>query len=91
LREQQVEAKQLLEAVQNALEQDGAALLSKEEQGKIISAMEALRDILQTTDHLALKRATTNLNDATVAFAQARMDSNVAHALSGRKLSELES
>ncbi len=91
LREQLVEAKQLLEAVENALQQDGEALLSKEEQVKINNAMAALRDILQTTDHLALKRATTSLNDATVAFAQARMDSNVAHALSGRKLSELES
>ncbi len=91
LREQQVEAKQLLEAVQNALQQDGAALLGKEEQERIAGSMAALRETLQATDHLALKRAIANLNEATVAFAQARMDSNVAHALSGRKLSELES
>ena len=91
LREQQVEANQLLEAVHNALQQDGAALLSKEEQALIAGNMAALRATLQTTDHLALKRAVSNLNEATVAFAQARMDNNVAHALSGRKLSELES
>jgi molecular chaperone HscA len=91
LREQQVEANQLLEAVQNALQQDGEALLSKEEQARIADSMAALRTTLQSTDHLALKRAISQLNDATVAFAQARMDSNVAHALAGRKLSELES
>ncbi len=91
LREQQVEANQLLEAVQNALQQDGDALLSKEEQARITDSMAALRVTLQTTDHQALKRAISQLNEATVAFAQARMDSNVAHALAGRKLSELES
>lgn len=90
LREQQVEANQLLEAVQNALQQDGEALLSKEEQEKIAASMVVLRETLQSTDHLALKRAISQLNEATVAFAQARMDSNVAHALAGRKLSELE-
>ncbi|HEY6093570.1 MAG TPA: Fe-S protein assembly chaperone HscA [Gallionellaceae bacterium] len=90
LREQQVEANQLLEAVQNALQQDGA-LLGQEDQARIAASMAALRDTLQTTDQQALKRAISQLNEATVTFAQARMDKSVAHALSGRKLSELES
>ncbi|MFA5825079.1 MAG: Fe-S protein assembly chaperone HscA [Gallionellaceae bacterium] len=90
LREQQVEAKQLLEAVENALQQDGNALLNKEELTRIQSSMEALRATMQSTDHLAIKRAAGQLNDATVAFAQARMDKSVSHALTGHKISELD-
>ena len=52
--------------------------------------MGALRDTLQLTDHLAIKRAATALNDATVGFAQRRMDRSVAHVLAGRNISDLE-
>ncbi len=90
LREQQVEAGQLLEAVQNALEQDGAALLDQTGQARIRAGMDGLRALLQTADHLAIKRAITQLNDATMAFAQARMDKSVSRALGGRKLTDLE-
>ncbi|MBI5659225.1 MAG: Fe-S protein assembly chaperone HscA [Nitrosomonadales bacterium] len=90
LREHQVEANQLLEAVQNALEQDGAALLDDIGQARIRDGMDGLRAMLQTADHPAIKRAITQLNDATVAFAQARMDKSVSRALGGRKLTDLE-
>ncbi len=89
LREQQTEANQLLEAVQHALEQDGDLLQPSERTG-IETRMVELRDALQLTDHLALKRAITALNDATVRFAQARMDKSVGHALAGRNISDLE-
>jgi len=90
LREHQVEAKQLLEAVQNALEQDGADLLDQAAQARIRGSMDELRTVLQTDDHLAIKRAITQLNDVTVAFAQARMDKSVSRALGGRKLTDME-
>jgi molecular chaperone HscA len=90
LREQQVEANQLLEAVNNALGQDGNVLLNAEQQARIAACIQALRVTLQDTDHLAIKRATEQLNDATVAFAQARMDKSVSHALTGHKISELD-
>ena len=88
LREQQTEAGQLLEAVQHALEQDGG-LLDQAERTRIEARMGALRDTLQLTDHLAIKRAATALNDATVSFAQARMDKSVAHVLTGKNIAEL--
>ncbi|MDO8312334.1 MAG: Fe-S protein assembly chaperone HscA [Sideroxyarcus sp.] len=90
LREQQIEAQQLLEAVENALVQDGAALLDVATQAQIRSSMDALRSVLQAGDHLAIKRGVEALNQATVGFAQARMDQSVAHALKGHNLSELE-
>ena len=90
LREQQVEAEQLIEAVENALAQNGAELLTQAEQAHIRTSMDELRAVLQTADHLAIKRAISGLNDATQAFAQARMDKSVSHALGGRKLTDLE-
>jgi molecular chaperone HscA len=90
LREQQVEAKQLLEAVTNAMEQDAETLLGNEEQARIREAMEALNGTLHSDDHLELKRAVGQLNDATVAFAQARMDKSVSRALTGQNISELD-
>lgn len=90
LREQQTEAAQLLEAVDNALQLDGDALLDADAQARIRSSMEALRGVVSGSDNLAIKRAVEALNQATVIFAQARMDRSVAHALKGHKLSELE-
>ena len=90
LREQQIEAQQLLEAVENALVQDGATLLDAATQARIRSSMDALHGVLQGGDHLVIKRAVETLNQITVGFAQARMDQSVAHALKGHNLSELE-
>ena len=89
LREQQVEANQLLEAVHNALAQD-AALLDKEAQANIRAGMEMLRNVMQeSADHNLIKQAITQLNELTIPFAQARMDKNVSRALGGKKLIDL--
>jgi molecular chaperone HscA len=90
LREQQIEARQLLEAVQNALDQNGADLLDEAEQARIMGCMATTRELLEGNDHLAIKRAVHLLNEATVVFAQRRMDKSVSHALTGHNISELE-
>ena len=90
LREQQVESEQLIEAVENALSQDGDDLLSPAEHTRIRASMDKLLALLQTPDHLAIKRGITGLNEATATFAQTRMDKSVAMALGGRKLTDLE-
>ena len=90
LREQQVEARQLLEAVRHALDEDGAELLDEAGRARIESGMQALSATIQSDDHLAIKRAITSLNDITVPFAQKRMDKSVARALGGKRLSDLE-
>ncbi|HLP97008.1 MAG TPA: Fe-S protein assembly chaperone HscA [Sideroxyarcus sp.] len=90
LREQQTEAAQLLEAVDNALQQDGDALLDAAAQARIRASMDALRTVISGSDHQAIKRAVEALNLATTEFAQRRMDQSVKHALAGHKLSELE-
>ncbi len=91
LREQQVEARQLLEAVDNALQQDGAALLDAAAQAVIRSKMDALHGLLDSNDNLAIKRAVEALNQVTTEFAQRRMDQSVQRALAGQNISALES
>jgi molecular chaperone HscA len=90
LREQQTEAAQILEAVENAMQQDGDALLDAASQARIRSSMDALRAVLSGNDHQAIKRAVEALNLATTEFAQRRMDQSVKSALTGHKLSDLE-
>jgi len=89
LREQQTEARQLLEAVDNALAQDGT-LLDEPARRQIRACMDDLRSVVEGSDHSAIKRGIEALNQATVSFAQQRMDRSVAHALKGHKMSELE-
>jgi molecular chaperone HscA len=89
LRELQTEANQLVDAVQNALVQDGD-LLAETQRAEIAAQLENLQYSLQDSDAQVLKRAITALNDATVNFAQARMDKSVASALSGKKISDLD-
>ncbi len=90
LRELQTEAAQLLEAVGNALQQDGDTLLDAVSQSLIRSSMDGLRAVLEDDDQQAIKRAVEALNLASTEFAQRRMDQSVKSALTGHKLSDLE-
>ena len=88
LREAQVDAEQLLEAVSAALKQDGA-LLNAGELADIEAHMQQVRATMQ--DGGALKTAVEALNKATENFAARRMDQSVRTALKGHRLEELES
>ncbi|MDV7210740.1 Fe-S protein assembly chaperone HscA [Azotobacter beijerinckii] len=90
LRELQVEAQRLLEAVQAALEVDGEALLSSEERVAIEAQMQALRDALVASDGTVIELHTRRLAQLTDAFAARRMDASVRAALAGRRLNEIE-
>jgi molecular chaperone HscA len=89
LREQETEANQLLEAVGHAIAQDGDLLASSQRE-HIETEMSLLRGALESASHAGIKRAISALNEATVSFAQARMDKSVMRALSGMKISDLE-
>ncbi len=89
LREQQVEGQQLLEAVGNALDENGA-LLNAAERAAIEQCMADLRAILQQGDAQQVRRGIETLNQATTEFAQRRMDISVNRALAGRTLDSIE-
>ncbi|GAA0747243.1 Fe-S protein assembly chaperone HscA [Ideonella azotifigens] len=100
LREAELDARRLLDAVDSALAADQALLLPRE-QFLILRAMQDVADLLEqcasdegtgATAHQqlrqALRDATEGLNAATTPFAARRMDLRVREALSGRSLDQ---
>ena len=90
LREQQVEAERLIEAVQGALEVDGDRLLSAGERLAIEAQVEALREQAAGSDVASIEQQIKRLSHITDAFAARRLDSTVKAALAGRNLNEIE-
>lgn len=88
LREQQVDARQLVESVQAALAADGD-LLSTEERARVDAALADAAGAQLLEDADAVRARVQALSDATDEFAARRMDRNIRAALSGRKLDEL--
>jgi molecular chaperone HscA len=89
LQEQIVEARRVLEAIESAFEKDGA-LLSADERASIEAAMARLRELMEGSDHHAIKRGTDELSRASDEFAARRMDKSIRVALTGRKINEIE-
>ncbi|GGU70326.1 chaperone protein HscA [Pseudomonas laurentiana] len=90
LREHQVDAQRLIEAVQGALDVDGDRLLDAEERLAIEQQMQDLRELMTGTDGAAIEQQTKRLSQVTDAFAARRLDSTVKAALAGRNLNEIE-
>ncbi|MHB1358037.1 MAG: Fe-S protein assembly chaperone HscA [Rhodocyclaceae bacterium] len=89
LREAQVEAQRLVEAVQSALKDD-AHLLSMLERAHIDSCLTKLQSVLIGDDRRAIDAAMDALSKGTAEFAARRMNQGVRRALAGRKVNELE-
>src|SRR5690606_13840286 len=89
LREQQVEGRRLLEAVESAVAADGEALLSEEERLAIEAQMQSLRELLEGQDAAAIEQQTRRLTQITDAFAARRLDASVKAARAGRNLQDL--
>ncbi|WP_033533991.1 Fe-S protein assembly chaperone HscA [Bordetella trematum] len=88
LREQQVEARQLVESVTAALAADGD-LLQADERARIDAALQTASDAREASDVDAVRQAVQALSDVTEDFAARRMDRNIRRALAGRTLDEL--
>ncbi|MDR2000349.1 MAG: Fe-S protein assembly chaperone HscA [Zoogloeaceae bacterium] len=88
LREAQVEAQRLIEAVQSALRED-AQLLSAPEHTHIDSCVAGLQAVMMGDDRRAIDNAMAALSKGTAEFAARRMNRSVQRALSGKKVSEL--
>ncbi len=90
LREQQVEADRVLEALAAAIAADGEALLSKEEFARIDQAAAALGQARNGNDGRAIKKAIEQVDAATAEFAARRMNAGVRRVLAGQKLDDIE-
>ena len=87
LREEQVEAKRLLESTASALTQDGD-LLSPEEQSEIDRLARAVGSAINGTDADMIHKAVEALSKGTEAFAERRMDRFIRAALAGRSVND---
>jgi molecular chaperone HscA len=90
LREAQIDAERLLEAIAEALRQDGDALLALDERAAIVAEMGKLRALAAGNDSQAIYAATEALNRATETFAARRMDASVREAFAGQDLNSLK-
>lgn len=88
LREEQVQAGQLIESIAAALEQD-VNLLTEQEKSAIEAQMLATKTALESADIDALRQATKALSACTDDFAAKRMDRSIRQALTGRTLDEI--
>lgn len=90
LREQQVDAWRLLEAVDSALTTDGKRLLNADERESIEAAMLRLRAAVDEQDAGVIEQRIKHLSQVTDAFAARRMDDSIQKALAGKNLDEIE-
>ena len=88
LREQQVEAARVLEAVSRALQAD-AHLLNDTERLAIEQALTDLATVQQGEDTAAIKAAIEHTNHLTDDFAARRMDQSIRSALTGHNVDEV--
>ena len=89
LREQQVEADSVINALRAAIQADGHYLLKHQEFLKINAALNDLLKIKEGTDVKAIKKAIEHLDNLTQSYAERRMDSAIHRAVKGQHVDEL--
>ena len=87
LREQQVEAKRVLEALEAALADDGH-LLNESERKVVDDVANHLSELCKGTDQRAIKDAIAEVDKAAAEFVARRMDGNIKKALAGHNVNE---
>ncbi|BDW10795.1 chaperone protein HscA [Polynucleobacter sp. SHI8] len=90
LREEQVEAMRLIDAVNNSLATD-ANLLSPQEQADIQKELNQLRQLSANSNDVdELRKGISALSEVTEEFAARRMNANIRRALTGKNLNDIE-
>ncbi|HHH44718.1 MAG TPA: Fe-S protein assembly chaperone HscA [Gammaproteobacteria bacterium] len=90
LREQQVEADRVLEALQAAMQQDADSFLNSEERGAIEQAAAELAELRDGDDHRAIKNAIERLESVSAAYVDRRMNANIRKAMAGHAVDEFK-
>ena len=91
LREQQVEAERVLEALDAALAVDGDQLLSAQEKDKILVARQDLLDMKSGSDKERIKQLIKELEVTCEDYVARRMNSNIKGAMQGHSIEEYAS
>ncbi|VAW54273.1 Chaperone protein HscA [hydrothermal vent metagenome] len=91
LREQQVEANRVLEALDSAIATDGDELLSEQERKDISIARQALVDVKSDTDKGKIEQAIKQVEKSCENYVARRMNSNIKIAMQGHSIEEYAS
>lgn len=90
LREEQVEAKRVVEALNSALAEDAEKLLSVDEANEIRQMIGELEQLAQGTEQRAIKLKIDAVDKLSAEFAQRRMDASINKALTGHSVDDIE-
>ena len=91
LREQQVEADRVIEALDSAIASDGDQLLSEDERAQINNAREVLVETKSGSDVDAIEQAIKQLEAACEVYVARRMNTNIKTAMQGHSIDEYAS
>ena len=89
LKEQQVEAWRVIEAIDSALLADGEDLLSQTEIERIMQYRNKLETSIETASNEALKQMIKALEDVSEFYVAKRMNTSVKQALAGKQIDEV--
>ena len=90
LKEQQVEAKRVIEAIDAALSSDGEQLLSTDEQALIVKQRDLLAAAPDSAGIGDLKRMIKAVEDASENYVARRMNYSVQQVLTGKQIDEVD-
>jgi molecular chaperone HscA len=90
LREKQVEANRVVEALMSALAEDGQTLLTGQEYTDIQQAIDELAEIAKYENQRAIKLKIDAVDKISAQFAQRRMDASINQALAGQRVDEIK-
>jgi molecular chaperone HscA len=91
LREEQVDADRVLEALSAALVVDGDRLLDAAERGTIDAAARQLEELRRGQDYRAIKQAIRAVEQASSGYVERRMNSSIRDAMAGHRVDEFNS
>lgn len=90
LKEQQVEARRVIEAIDAAMESDAEALLSQEEIQRINAARDDLAGALNSDDTAAIKALIKQVEAVSDDYVAKRMNASVKQVLEGKQIDEVQ-
>jgi molecular chaperone HscA len=88
LREEQVEADRVLEALHSALAADGDELLAADERAAIDAAAATLAERRSGSDYRAIKQAIEAVEQASSVYVERRMNNSIRAAMAGHRVDE---
>ena len=91
LREQQVEADRVLEAIGSALREDGDKFLDAQERASIRDAAERVAQARAGKDYRAIKKAMQQLETVSTEYVDRRMNASIRRAMEGHAVDEFKS